>query len=214
MKAEFGKHVSVHYTLTGWEAPEEGQQPEIEDIEKTAEGKPLEFIFGVGMLLPDFEAQIVGKEPGDAFDFVLTPAQAYGEYDETRVMQIPIAKEDLRKGGFPKEFIAVGAQVPLQNPEGEMIQSEIVKITDKEVICEVNGNAPLAGMFLHFVGTVHNVREATEQDKLAYMRMMTGQFEGGCGGGGCHGGGCGGCQGGNCEGNCEGGCEGGCGNCK
>ena len=105
-----------------------------------------------------------------------------------------------------------GGEVPLQNQNGDIIQATVQKITKDEVVCDVNH--PLAGMTLHFVGKIQEVRDASEQDKLEYMRQMTGHFEGGCGGG-CHGGGCGGNCGGDCGGNCGGNCgEGGCGGCQ
>ena len=137
--------------------------------------------------------------------------------------RLPESKDEMLKahvlfcdaqGNFLSKFVVEGGEVPLQNQNGDIIQATVEKITATEVICDVNH--PLAGMTLHFVGSIQEVREATEQDKLAYMRQMTGQFEtggcgGGCHGGGCHGGGCGGnCEGcgdGNCGGNCGGDCH-------
>ena len=37
--------------------------------------KALEFIFGVGSLLPKFEEYIKGKEVGDSFEFTLSPEE-------------------------------------------------------------------------------------------------------------------------------------------
>lgn len=198
MIIEHGKHVAVSYKLTGYEALENPEEkPEIEDIEETQEGHPFEFIFGVGQLIPGFERNIEGKEGGDSFDFTLAPAEAYGEYDEEKVVALP---KHLfchpKTGKFLDDMVKEGEQVPLQNQNGDIIQATVQKITDKEVVCDVNH--PLAGMYLCFKGKVEEVREATEQDKIEYMRMMTG----GCGGGNC---------GGGCGGNCDGGCGGGCG---
>lgn len=197
MKIDNGLHVTLQYTLTGWEQPEEGQQPEIEDIEKTTDERPFKFIYGVGMLIPKFEEAIMGKEPGDTFDFTLTPAEAYGEYDENAIQEVKIPVEELRKGGFPKEFMKVGCELPLQNQNGEIMQSEIVKVDAKEVTCKLDFNAPLAGMNLHFVGSIIDVHVPTEDDKKAYMQQMTGQAQCHCGGGcsGDCGGNCGGCSG-------------------
>lgn len=209
MKIEHGKHVAVHYKLTGYEAVETpDEKPEIEDIEETKEGHPFEFIFGVGQLIPGFEKQIEGMEDGDTFDFTLAPAEAYGEYDDEKVIALP--KKffcDPQTGKFLSQFVMEGGEVPLQNQNGDIIQATVQKITKDEVVCDVNH--PLAGMSLHFVGRIHEVREASEQDKIDYMRQMTGHVECGCGGG-CHGGGCGGNCGG-CEGCGEGGNCGGCG---
>ena len=91
----------------------------------------------------------------------------------------------------------------LQSQNGDIIPATVQKITAKEVICDINH--PLAGLHLRFKGQVEGVREATEQDKIEYMRQMTGGCGGDCGG-------CGGGCGSNCDdGNCD--CEGGnCGN--
>ena len=214
MIIEHGKHVAVHYKLTGYEATENPEEkPEIEDIEVTQEGHPFEFIFGVGQLIPGFEMNIEGKQEGDTFDFTLAPAEAYGEYDDEKVIALPKHLFcDPKTGRFLSDLVKEGIEVPLQNQNGDIIQATVQKITKDEVVCDVNH--PLAGMHLRFEGRVVAVREATEQDKIEYMRQMTG---GGCGGhcGGCedgYEGGCeGGCEGkheGNCEGKHEGGCKG------
>lgn len=204
MKIEFGKHVSVSYKLTGWEAPENPEEEvEIEEIEETKEGKPFQFIFGVGQLIAGFEKNIEGMEEGGSFDFTLSPAEAYGEYKEEDVHHVSIPMKELKQGGFPMEFCKVGCELPLQNQNGEMMQSEIIEVKKDEVICKIDFNAPLAGMTLRFVGKIVEVREATEADKIEYMKQMTGEAS-------CH---CGGSCGGNC-GDCGkecGGHEGGCG---
>ena len=201
MKIEFGKHVSVSYKLTGWEAPENPEEEvEVEDIEETKEGKPFQFIFGVGQLIAGFEKNIEGMEEGGSFDFTLSPAEAYGEYKEEDVHHVSIPMKELKQGGFPMEFCKVGCELPLQNQNGEMMQSEIIEVKKDEVVCKIDFNAPLAGMTLHFVGKIIEVREATEADKIEYMKQMTGEAS-------CH---CGGsCGGGNCSGNC-----GDCGKCS
>ncbi|MBQ0056333.1 MAG: FKBP-type peptidyl-prolyl cis-trans isomerase [Bacteroidales bacterium] len=218
MKIDNGLHVTLQYTLTGWEQPEEGMQPEIEDIEKTTDERPFRFIYGVGMLIPAFEAQIAGKEPGDTFDFVLEPKDAYGEYDEKALQQVKIPMKELRDGGFPMEFVKVGSSLPLQNNNGEIMQSEITAVGKDEVTCQIDFNAPLAGMYLHFVGSIQDVHVPTEDDKKEYMKQMTGEAQchcgGGCGGGNC-GGNCGDC-GKECGKDCDGehhGHGGGCGHC-
>lgn len=202
MKIEHGKHVAIQYKLTGYEAPENPEEDiELEDIEETKPEKPFQFIFGVGQLLPAFEQQIEGMEAGGKFDFTLSPADAYGEYEDEKVIPLPKKMFCDKDGKFLSQFVMEGGEVPLQNQNGDIIQATVQKITADEVICDVNH--PLAGMNLHFVGEIVEVREATEEDKKAYMRQMTGQVECGCGGS-C-GGNCGGCNGGCGEGGCGGG---------
>ena len=208
MTIENGKFVGIQYHLTGFEAPENPEtEPEIEEIEKTSPERPFTFIFGVGQLLQEFENNIAGKEVGFKFDFYLSPAQAYGEYDEEKVIALPKKYFCDEKGKFLSQFVMEGGEVPLQNQNGDIIQATVEKITDTEVVCDVNH--PLAGMTLHFVGEVVEVRDTTEEDKKRYMQQMTGHAEchcgGGCGGGHCSGD-CGTCGDGNCGSCGEGGC--------
>lgn len=79
MKAENNKMVAVDYTLT--------VDGKIAD--RSRPGQPLEFIFGTGMLLPKFEAAIVGKEPGEKVSFTLAPADGYGEIGRRRDRRPP-----------------------------------------------------------------------------------------------------------------------------
>ena len=79
MKAENNKMVAVDYTLT--------VDGKIAD--RSRPGQPLEFIFGTGMLLPKFEAAIVGKEPGEKVSFTLAPADGYGEIVDDAIVDLP-----------------------------------------------------------------------------------------------------------------------------
>lgn len=210
MTIEFGKFVAIQYTLTGFE-----KDQEVEDIEKTSPEKPFTFIFGVGQLLPAFEKNISGKKVGDKFDFFLTPSEAYGEYEDDKVLALPKHYFCDKNGKFLSQYVMEGGTVPLQNQAGDIIQATVNKITDNEVICDVNH--PLAGMTLHFIGEIQEVREPNDEDKKAYMNA-TCNVESECGCGSCHGGDCNGNCGGNCGGSCdgehhhhEGGC--GCGHC-
>lgn len=172
---QFGKFVAIQYVLTGFE-----EDCEVEDIEQTRPEKPFTFIYGTGQLLPAFEKNIAGMKPGDKFDFMLTPSEAYGDYDEDKVITIDKKYFCDKNGKFLAQFIVEGGEVPLQNQNGDIIQATVEKITDSAVICNVNH--PLAGMTLHFVGTVEVVRDPTDEDKKAYMNATCNvECECGCG---------------------------------
>ena len=79
MKVAQNKFVSVDYKLTV-----DGQI-----ADQSSEGHPLEFIFGTGMLLPKFEAAILGKEVGDKVSFTLEPKDGYGELIEEAIVDLP-----------------------------------------------------------------------------------------------------------------------------
>ncbi len=180
MQIEFGKFVAIQYTLTGFEEGEEA-----EDIEQTTPERPFTFIYGVGQLLPAFEKNITGLNPGDPFDFTLTPAEAYGEYEEEKVIALPKKFFCDANGKFLSQYVVEGGEVPLQNNNGDIIQATVEKITDTEVVCDVNH--PLAGMTLHFVGSIQEVREPNEEDKKSYMNATcNAECECGCGSCGNH----------------------------
>jgi FKBP-type peptidyl-prolyl cis-trans isomerase SlyD len=128
------------------------------------------------MTLDDFESQIVGLQKDAEFDFELTPEQAYGEYEQERVIKVPRSTFEI-DGRLDKQYIYEGAVVPLQNADGMRFNGLIAKIDETEVV--VNLNHPLAGRSLIFVGEVVDIREATNEEITATLKMLTG--EGGCG---------------------------------
>ena len=90
MKAENNKMVAVDYTLT--------VDGKIAD--RSRPGQPLEFIFGTGMLLPKFEAAIVGKlaaERAAAKGITMVSFDRNGYLYHGRVKQLA---EAAREGGL------------------------------------------------------------------------------------------------------------------
>ncbi len=179
--AEMNKYVAVAYRL--YIKDQAGKR---EMVEEATHKQPFQFVSGLGMTLDDFEAQIVGLQKDDKFDFELTPAQAYGEYEQERVITVPRSTFEI-DGRLDKQYIYEGAIVPLQNADGARFNGLIAKIGDAEVV--VNLNHPLAGKTLIFVGEVVDIRDATKEEITATLKMLTG--EGGCGCG-CEE--CGGCD--------------------
>ena len=173
-----------------------------EKIEEAPTTKPFEFISGFGVTLDEFEKNIVELEPGAQFDFELTKEQAYGDYEEERVLDLDRSIFQIN-GHFDHENIFVDAIVPLQNEEGNRFYGRVVDITDDKVKMDLNH--PLAGKTLNFKGRVLEKREASNQEIQNLVNFLSG--EGGCGCGDC-GGGCGDHE---CGGHHDHGC--GCGHC-
>ncbi len=174
-------------------------------VEKAPAEHPFQFISDMGTTLDAFEAQIKPLQKGEKFDFTLSVEEAYGEYEQERVLEL---NKDIFKinGKFDNEHIYPGSVVPLMNNDGARFNGTIVEIKDDTVTVDLNH--PLAGKALHFIGEVTENRDATKEEIQNLLNMLSG--EGGCGGcgGGCCGGGCDDdddCCGGHHEGGCCGG---------
>lgn len=165
-------------------------------VEKVTAERPFNFVFGSGFMLKMFEQGIKGLQTGDKFEFSLTPEEAYGEYDEDAVVDVPI---DVFKvnGELRQDLLQIGRHVPMMGEGGVRLDGVIKAINEDSI--NMDFNHPLAGESLYFAGEVLEVREATEEELHPVHRC------GGCGGGGCSGG----CGGNGSEGDC--GCGGGCG---
>lgn len=200
MKITANKSVSAEYELYV-EGENDGEQ---ELMERATAEQPLNFIYGVGMMLPKFEENLFGLSVGDKFDFIIEVDDAYGQYEDENVLDLDRAIFEI-DGNLDSEVVYEGNVVPLMDNEGHRINAQVVSVTDTHV--KVDLNHPLAGETLHFKGSVLEVREATEKELAA----LSG---GGCGSGGCGSCGCddGGCGDGGCDTEDEAkGCGSGCG---
>lgn len=187
-----------------------GEKEGTEELwEKAPLEHPLVYCHGENMMLPAFEFAMEGHEAGDKFDFRIAYSEAYGDYDEKGVISLDKKMFYNGDGEFDSERVYVGAIVPMNTADGQIVNAQIAEINDTTVTIDLNH--PLAGEDLHFVVEIQDVREATA-DELEAVRNP------GCHG--CHGkkkrcGNNGGCGDGGCDGGCEGDCgEGGCGGCK
>ena len=180
MKITANKSVSAEYELYV-DGEKEG---ELELMEKATVEQPLNFVFGVGMMLPKFEENLFGMQAGEKFDFVINNEDAYGEYDDENVLDLDRAIFEI-DGKLDEEVIFEGNVVPLMDNEGNRINAQVVTISDTHV--KVDLNHPLAGENLHFKGSVIEVREATEKELAALMGGGCGCDSGSCGseGGSC-----------------------------
>ena len=151
-------------------------------FDKATEEKPLDYIQGNHMIIPRLEAELEGKEEGETFECVVTPEEGYGEYDLSRVIDLP--KSSFVLGGELREdLLEVGRLIPMLNSAGEVCNGTVVAVGDETVTMDFN--LPLAGKTMHFTGKVLSVREATEKELLEGLH---GEFLPPTGGCHCHGG--------------------------
>lgn len=160
------------------------------EVFDSSEGRePLEFIFGVGMIIPGLEDGIKGLKVGDKKKVNIKSDKAYGPRMDEAVQEVP-------KEHFPADIpLKVGMQLAAQGPHG-VIPVVIADIKANTVM--VDFNHPLAGKDLVFEIEVVGVRDASAEE-LAHGHThgedghhghdshghSHGDEEEGCCGGGC-----------------------------
>lgn len=152
-----------------------------EVVETVSADRPLQFLFGAGRLLKDFEAHIGGLKVEDDFQFTLTPEKAYGEIDPSAIVDLPktIFMVD---GTLRDDLLQLGKSIPMRDTNGNNMNGVVVEIADETV--KMDFNHPLAGKTLHFAGSVSEIREASEIEKEHGMLESEMQSSG-CGSCGC-----------------------------
>lgn len=116
----------------------------------SSEGRdPLEFTVGSGMVVPGFDAAVLGMEIGETKSVTILPAEAYGEKTDEMTVDIPRAE-------FGEEFTAnPGEQLMIQLGDGNQIPVTITKIDENTVT--LDANHPLAGKTLVFTITLAEI---------------------------------------------------------
>ena len=143
METAENKYITVAYKLY---TIEDGEK---ELVEEAKAEHPFQFISGMGTTLEAFESQIVPLKKGDKFDFTIPSAEAYGEYNDEHVLDLPKHIFEI-EGKFDSERIVAGNIVPLMDSEGRRMNGTVVEV--KPDIVVVDMNHPLAGADLNFVG--------------------------------------------------------------
>ena len=150
--------VTLEYTVTD----EHG-----EVIDTTVGKEPLVYLHGTRYLVSGLEAELEGRSVGEAFDVTLTPNQAYGEYDENLVQEVPGELFDGMEVSEGDTFVA-------ETDDGHR---PVTVIEVSEEFVKVDGNHPLAGVTLGFKVEIKDVRAATAEE-LAHGHV---HGAGGCG---------------------------------
>jgi len=132
---------------------ENGEKTFVEEADKN---NPLDFLYGVGMMLPKFEEHIAGLKVGDTIDFELGAVDAYGEIDEQAIAQLPVSM--FEDGGLPP----VGEILPLQDNQGNQFRARVTEVSPEAVVVDLNH--PMAGQTLHFAIEILTVRPATQEE--------------------------------------------------
>ena len=133
-----------------------------ETIEETNETNPLVFLYGVGSLIPEFEQNLDGLVANDTFDFAIKAENAYGMPSDANFAVIPLSVFFDEKGEFVAEMFPVGAMIPMSDNDGNHLHGKVLKVDEENITMDFN--PPLAGVDLHFTGTVIDVRDASKEE--------------------------------------------------
>jgi peptidylprolyl isomerase len=144
--AAVGDTVSVHYT---------GKLEDGTVFDSSTGREPLAFTIGAGQMIPGFDKGVRGMALHEKKQLKLPPEDAYGQRDEKRILQVPIAKF-----GDDTSKLKVGMKVALGSPTGQRIPATIAKI-EKETVT-LDANHELAGKTLVFDVELVSLKKAGE----------------------------------------------------
>jgi len=104
--------------------------------------EPLEFVAGIGQLIPGFDRAVIGMELGEEKDIVIQPEDAYGDYNPQAIQEIPTDEIS------PEQEVEVGAIIALTSPDGQQLPGRVTEVTDETITIDLNHQ--LAGKVLNF----------------------------------------------------------------
>ncbi|MDR0938296.1 MAG: FKBP-type peptidyl-prolyl cis-trans isomerase [Mediterranea sp.] len=194
METAENKYITVAYKLY---TMEDGEKVLFEEAKAET---PFQFISGLGTTLEDFENKVSPLGVGEKFSFDIAAANAYGEYDDENVIELPKNVFEI-DGKFDADRVTEGNIIPLMTGDGQRVNASVVEVKSDVVVVDLNH--PLAGESLFFEGEVIENRPATNEEIQELVTMMSGSGCGcgcgddscGCGDDGCGDGcGCGGCH--------------------
>ena len=129
--------------------------------EATAE-RPFVHLFGVGNLLPAFENNLNGLEPGDNFGFHLTSDEAYGDQNNEAIIELDKSIFEI-DGIIDEEMLTAGKLLHMQDQNGNPLEGIVLATKEDKVL--IDFNHPLAGENLYYSGEILDVREASEEEQ-------------------------------------------------
>ena len=151
MKIEKNKVVVITYDL----------EVEGRIVDSANADNPLDYIQGMHMLIPRFEAELEGLEEGSPFAFTIQPEEGYGAYDEKRRVVLPKSAFTIQ-GEVREDLMQVGRILPMVGGDGSVVNATVVEVKEEGVTMDFNH--PMAGKVLDFKGKVLSARDATEKE--------------------------------------------------
>lgn len=112
---------------------------------------PLEFEVGAGQLIKGFDDAVLGMDVGQEKTIHLEPKDAYGDFKEEYVKNVPKDKFS------PEQKPYVGMPIVLRSPEGMQFRAVVKAMNDTDVTLDLNH--PLAGKSLNFTFKILEKKE-------------------------------------------------------
>ncbi|HBF67139.1 MAG TPA: peptidylprolyl isomerase [Candidatus Magasanikbacteria bacterium] len=134
--AQAGSRVRVHY---------KGTLDDGTEFDSSRGRDPLEFVVGSGQVITGFDEAVTGLKPGEKRTVHIPPEKAYGEYDKTKVFDVP--RSEIPQEAVDQFIVGGKTMVPSRNGNPAMVAT-IVKISDGAV--SFDANSDLAGKALNF----------------------------------------------------------------
>lgn len=153
--AENGDLVSIYYIGRSQEAglfdtnvEEVAQEEGLYNAERPYE--PLEFVLGAWTMIPGMETGVVGMNVGETKTITIQAGEAYGEYREELVQELP------------KENFATAGIDPVVNETYNfgIAQGKVLEINDETI--KMDFNHQLAWQVLTFEVTVEKITKASQ----------------------------------------------------
>jgi len=132
--------VSMHFTL-------KDQSGKV--LESTVGGRPFEFIYGLGMVVPGLKRALLGLKAGDKKTAVVSPSEGYGLRDKDLVLKV-------HRDELPTGRIGVGQEFQRVFADGEAELFRVSGFVDDWIY--LDRNHPWAGMELHYEVKILEVR--------------------------------------------------------
>jgi FKBP-type peptidyl-prolyl cis-trans isomerase 2 len=164
MNVEMYSRVKMHYKVSLADG---------EVVEDSADGGPIEVVFGAGDVIPGLERELEGMAPGDEKHLEIAPADAYGERDEEAVAMVP------RSQFPPDQELSPGMVFSVRTADGHLLHATLLECQPDEV--KMDFNHPLAGKTLRFDVKVLEVSEPDPDAAAACSCGCTHSHEEDCG---------------------------------
>jgi FKBP-type peptidyl-prolyl cis-trans isomerase SlyD len=125
------------------------------EVDSNVGSEPLEFITGIGQIIPGLENEVLKMNTGDKADILVKAQDAYGDRNPEAIQTLP-------KEQFSGIELEEGMMLYGNGENGETVQVMVQSFDDDSVT--IDYNHPLAGKDLMFSVEIVDVRDATEEE--------------------------------------------------